>query len=93
MSARTRPSPAGGRPDGLLRSARLRPLRFTLTGATAGIVQLLLLRCLEAAGASPLVSNGLGFLVAAQVNFVLSQAFTWADRPPDGAAHETLPRR
>jgi putative flippase GtrA len=93
MNARTRPSPAGGRPDGLLRSPRPRPLRFTLTGATAGIVQLLLLRCLEAAGAPPLVSNGLGFLVAAQVNFVLSQAFTWADRPPDVATTETLPRR
>ena len=77
----------------LVRSSRLRPLRFALTGGTAGVVQLVMLRCLEGVGVPGLLANGLGFLISAQVNFLLSQAFTWADRGLDRAAGETLGRR
>ena len=77
----------------LVRSSRLRPLRFALTGGSAGVVQLVMLRCLEGIGVPGLLSNGLGFLISAQVNFLLSQAFTWADRELDRAAGETLGRR
>lgn len=93
MIAREQQSPAVGRPGTLLRSARLRPLRFALTGGSAALVQLLVLRCLEALGTTALVANGAGFLVAAQVNFLLSQAFTWADRPTDAAGGEALAAR
>ena len=60
----------------LLRSPRLRPLRFALTGGTAGLVQLGLLRGFEVIGLAALPANGLAFLLAAQLNFLLSQAFT-----------------
>jgi putative flippase GtrA len=78
------PIPAG--PTGL------RPLRFALTGGLAAVLQLALLRGLEALGTWPILANGLGFLVATQANFLLSHIFTWADRPPD-ALGDTLPRR
>lgn len=94
MNAPARRGPAGGRPDPLLhvllRSPRWRPLRFGLTGASAGLVQLGLLRWMTAAEVHPLLSHGVGFLIAAQANFQLSQAFTWADRPADGAADGAL---
>jgi putative flippase GtrA len=92
MSAPIPAGPAGLRPDPLLRSPRLRPLRFALTGGLAAVLQLALLRGLEALGTWPIVANGLGFLVATQANFLLSHLFTWADRPPD-ALGDTLPRR
>ena len=44
-------------------------------------------------GAAPLLANAIAFLVAAQVNFLLSQAFTWADRPTDAALGESVGRR
>jgi len=93
MSAPIPAGPAGLRPDLLLRSPRLRPLRFALTGGLAAMLQLGLLRGLEALGTWPILANGLGFLVATQANFLLSQLFTWADRPPDGLGGHTLPRR
>lgn len=65
-----------------LRSPRLRVVRFALTGAAAGLLQIGALHVLERLGAAPLLANALGFLVAAQVNFLLSQAFTWGDRAP-----------
>ena len=77
----------------LVRSARLRPLRFVLTGGTAAMVQLTLLHGLEGVVVWPIVDNALALLVAAQVNFVVSQFFTWADRPLDAVIGETLPRR
>ncbi len=70
-----------------------RLLRFGLTGGVAGLVQLGLLRSFEAAGVVPLVANALGFLLAAQLNFTISQLFTWADRPLDGALGDSLGRR
>ena len=65
---------------GLL-SERARPLRFAITGGFAGLLQLGLLFLLVGRGAAPLPANALAFLAAAQVNFLLSQAFTWRDRP------------
>src|SRR3954471_17938184 len=70
------------RPYGSTLAARL--VRFGLTGGTAGLAQLGLLRGLELLGAAPLVANALGFLLAAQLNFAASQVFTWADRPLAG---------
>jgi putative flippase GtrA len=36
-------------------------------------------------GLDALVANALAFLMAAQINFVLSLAFTWRDRLPAGS--------
>ena len=57
-----------------------RPLRFALTGGIAGLVQLTLLALLTRHGWPTLPANCLAFLLAAQLNFALSSAFTWRDR-------------
>src|SRR5690349_17187250 len=84
---------AQARPASRLPASVARLLRFGLTGGAAGIVQLGLLRVFEAGGAAPLLANALGFLLAAQLNFALSQVFTWADRPLTGAPGDSLGRR
>jgi putative flippase GtrA len=61
-------------------SSRARFARFALTGMTAALVQLALLHLFTVRGISHLVANGVAFLVATQVNFGLSQVFTWRDR-------------
>lgn len=58
----------------------LRPLRFALTGGLAGGTQLVLLALLVRHGWHDLAANAVAFLLAAQLNFVLSSAFTWPDR-------------
>jgi putative flippase GtrA len=63
-----------------LLSGRARIIRFALTGATAGLLQLGLLNLLERYGWPVLVANGVAFLLATQANFWLSQVFTWRDR-------------
>lgn len=93
MSSRTMHGGAVRRQALLLRSPRLRPLRFALTGGVAGLVQLSVLSCLLGIGVMPLPSNGLAFVLAAQVNFLLSQTFTWADRQPQPEVGRTLWRR
>jgi len=65
---------------GLLLSSTLRPLRFAGTVSVAGAVQILLLLLFTRHGWHALVANGMAFLLAAQVNFALSVAFTWRDR-------------
>lgn len=95
MSARTRisRSQAVRRPGSRLPAMLPRLLRFGLTGGLAGLVQIGLLRAFESAGLVPLVANALGFLLAAQVNFIVSQVFTWADRPLNGTLDDSLGRR
>ena len=66
-----------------LLTGRARIVRFALTGATAGLLQLALLNVLERDGWPALLANGVAFLVATQANFWLSQSFTWRDRRAD----------
>jgi putative flippase GtrA len=61
--------------------ARRRGLRFAVTGAVAAILQLVILRAETWLGWDSLLANVAAFALAAQVNFVLSQQFTWRDRP------------
>ncbi|HLH25993.1 MAG TPA: GtrA family protein [Chloroflexota bacterium] len=68
-------------------------MRFAATGGLAGAVQLLLLHAGTALGGNPLPTNVLAFLVATQVNFCLSQLFTWRDRRDDRPARASLMRR
>jgi putative flippase GtrA len=71
---------------GVLLSARARPLRFFITGTTAAVFQLGVLSLLTRRGWPGVLADGLGFAVAAQVNFCLSQRFTWRDRLAKGDA-------
>jgi putative flippase GtrA len=64
----------------LVRSPAARPLRFAGTGGVAGATQLTLLALLTRHGWDALPANLLAFLLAAQLNFALSLAFTWRDR-------------
>src|SRR5579862_9350855 len=63
-----------------LRTDSARPIRFAITGALAGLVQLALLSTLVGKGWSPVAANATAFLLAAQLNFALSSVFTWRDR-------------
>ncbi|MEU0495443.1 GtrA family protein [Mycobacterium sp. NPDC006124] len=56
-----------------------RVLRFTAVGVTCYLIQLGLVHLLRGA-ISLYPADVLAFLVSAQVNFVLSQLFTWGDR-------------
>ena len=67
-----------------------RPVRFALTGGTAGLMQLGLLYALTNQGLNPVLANAAAFLLAAQFNFSLSQIFTWYDRWPSGSAKRML---
>ncbi len=73
----------------LVCSRRARPARFVITGGLAGILQLLLLKILIDHGWDGFVANAVAFLLAAQLNFVLSSFFTWRDRLPQ----HTIARR
>ena len=64
----------------LLLSSAARPLRFAGAGGIAGAVQLALLALLLRHGWDAFPANAVAFLLAAQVNFALSRAFTWHDR-------------
>jgi putative flippase GtrA len=69
----------------LLFSRSARPARFVITGGLAGLLQLSLLKFLLDHGWNGLVANAMAFLLAAQLNFVLSSLFTWRDRLPGQA--------
>ncbi|MBI3967251.1 MAG: GtrA family protein [Chloroflexi bacterium] len=69
-----------GKLSAALFDERARVVRFGLTGTTAAVIQLLLLRLFESWGAPALLANGAAFLLATQANFLMSQAFTWRDR-------------
>lgn len=64
----------------VLLSQRARLVRFALTGGLASLFQLTLLTLLLDRGFDSLVANGTAFLIAAQLNFVMSSLFTWRDR-------------
>jgi putative flippase GtrA len=66
----------------VLFSPRARLLRFVLTGGIAGLSQLTLLSLLLDRNVPSLIANATAFLIAAQLNFVLSSLFTWRDRVP-----------
>jgi putative flippase GtrA len=61
--------------------------RFSIVGATCFAIQAGILLALREAGVPDTAANAAGFLASAQVNFLLSSAFTWADRrlPEPGA--------
>jgi putative flippase GtrA len=70
-------------------SRAARPLRFVLVGGTAALVQLAVLAFLTRHGWNALPAEVVGFLVAAQINFVLSVTLTWRDR----AVGQSWPQR
>lgn len=80
--ARAPHAPVGGAllslPDRYPLLARL--ARFGLTGGAAGLTQLLLLVLLTGRSLPALMANAVAFVLAAQINFWLSQTFTWHDR-------------
>ena len=61
--------------------ARPRIARFAVVAAACTLLQLLILADLAALGVGKVLANGLGFAISAQVNFLLSTAWTWRDRP------------
>jgi putative flippase GtrA len=64
------------------RAPRARSLSFACVGGLVTLVQLGLLLVLAALAVPSLLANALALLLAAQLNFALSSAFTWGDRPP-----------
>ena len=62
----------------LVRAAR--PMRFAAVGAACGVLQLVALVLLKAAGMEGIPANVAAYLLSAQVNFVLSSVFIWGDR-------------
>ncbi|MCC7369512.1 MAG: glycosyltransferase family 39 protein [Chloroflexi bacterium] len=79
-------------PLAALLGERGRLLRFAMTGGVAALTQLLLLELFAARGMPSLAANALAFLLAAQVNFWLSQLFTWRDRGDDLTAASVATR-
>jgi putative flippase GtrA len=57
-----------------------RVVRFAAVGATCAAAQLALFWAVAEAGVHPSFANAFAFLVAAQMNFVLTRWVTWADR-------------
>jgi putative flippase GtrA len=66
-------------------SPNARPVRFAITGGLAGLTQLVLLELFSLQGWHALTANLTAFLLAAQLNFVLSRMFTWRDRQSNQA--------
>lgn len=71
----------------LLRRRR-RQLLFLCVGVTCFLTQYAALTAMAAAGTYRPLANALGFVISAQLNFVLSARLTWRDRPT--AAARTL---
>lgn len=68
------------------RSLILRLARFSAVGLTCFAIQAGMLLALEGSGVPGTAANAVGFLASAQVNFLLSHRFTWADRRASAAA-------
>ncbi|MGD0765707.1 MAG: GtrA family protein [Dehalococcoidia bacterium] len=72
------------RPSELRERARAlyanRVARFLAVGGTCAIVQLSILHTLVVSGVEPHLGNLAAFIVSMELNFVLSQFFTWRDR-------------
>lgn len=60
---------------------RIRLVKFVAVGGTCFVVQFLFLTGLVHLGVYRPLANGISFAISAQLNFVLSSALTWADRP------------
>lgn len=67
--------------------SRLRVVRFGIVAAACTLMQLTVLGFLTHLAVDRVVANGIGYLLAAQSNFVLSAGFTWRDRRPRLAKH------
>lgn len=63
-----------------LRPQLMRLARFSGVGLTCFAIQAGILLALKGSGAPGPLANAVGFLASAQVNFLLSTYFTWADR-------------
>ncbi|WP_112138441.1 GtrA family protein [Glycomyces dulcitolivorans] len=63
-----------------LRPQLMRLARFSGVGLTCFAIQAGILLALKGSGAPGPIANAVGFLASAQVNFLLSTYFTWADR-------------
>jgi putative flippase GtrA len=86
--AQTEESPAAPM---MLFSEVARPFRFLVTGGLSGLTGLILLYFLtNGGGVPPFPAWVLAFLLAAQLNFTLSQFFTWRDRRPSERARRRL---
>lgn len=55
-----------------------RILRFGIVGTLCLLIQILILFILEHL-IPPVFANGIGFIISAQLNFILSYHFTWRD--------------
>ncbi|GIF24621.1 hypothetical protein Ate02nite_73510 [Paractinoplanes tereljensis] len=62
---------------GVIRLHGWRVFRFALVGTFCFAVQYSIMVSLAAGGVDLSVGNAVGFVVSAQVNFLLSSAFTW----------------
>lgn len=58
-----------------------RQLLFVCVGATCFLAQVTVLAALSALGVSRPLGNAFGFVISAQLNFLLSAKLTWRDRP------------
>ena len=67
--------------------------KFVLVGGTCGVVQLALLHTLVTSGLEEHVANLIAFAVSVEVNFALSQSFTWRDRWASSLGMGTLLQR
>lgn len=56
-----------------------RLLRFAAVGFTCFLLQFYILKLLQHVGVAALLANAIGFVVSAQVNFLLSSNVTWSD--------------
>ncbi len=56
----------------------IRLLRFVSVGLLCLLIQILFLQLLKAL-ISPVIANAIGFVISAQLNFLLSYRFTWHD--------------
>jgi putative flippase GtrA len=85
------PSAARSRPTSLAllraaaRSDGARQARFIVVGGVCALLQLLFLFVLKQAGMASLPSNIAAYLLSAEVNFYLSDAYIWHDRRGVGA--------
>ncbi len=70
-----------------------RLLRFACVGGTAALLQLAMLHILTANEWNPILADGIAFLLAAQVNFLLSSTFTWGDRTAPHGTDASVLRR
>ncbi len=70
-----------------------RVVKFALVGGSCGLVQLAILHTLVTAGLEEHLSNLIAFIISMEVNFTLSQLFTWRDRWSASLGAGTLLRR